>query len=569
MQRNLAKLANSAYDILVIGGGIYGACVAWEAASRGLSVALVEKADFGAATSANSLKTIHGGLRYLQHADFKRMRESIRERKALLKIAPHLIHPLSILVPTYGHGLKGREAMAIALLINDLVSSDRNLSISDASHRIPPGKVISKSECLEKLPGINPKGLTGAAFFTDAQVFNSERLTLAFLKSAVAAGAQVANYAKVTSFLRDGNRIRGANVLDISSGQTFDIQAKLTINTAGPWIHEVENLLKSEISAESDVVLAKAVNLIIPKMIDHYAVGLSSHDQTKDQDALLDKGSRFLFKVPWRDTSMIGTWYFPYHQSPDQLGISDVELQTCINDINAAYPALNLSIDDIRHVHCGLLPSKGVSQKTGDVQLAKHYKVTNHVHYGNPGLLTISGVKYTTARDVAEKVINQAAQILKASISPSKTRQLPVYGGDIKDFQAFTQQASKQLGLDLSLQELRSFLYNYGTECTQVSQYINLSSQHSEKQQLLEAQVRYAVREEMAQHLEDVVVRRTDIGSAGKPHAAELKICADVMAEELAWTADLREKELQTVQGYYSAKLPNTNQSVAPTAGIK
>jgi glycerol-3-phosphate dehydrogenase len=569
MQRNLEQLANSKYDILVVGGGIYGACVAWEAVSRGLSVALVEKGDFGAATSANSLKIIHGGLRYLQHADFKRMRESIRERKALLNIAPHLVHPLSILVPTYGHGLKGREAMSIALLLNDFISSDRNRSISNRSHHIPSGKVISRSECLEKIPDINPKGLTGGAFFTDAQVFNSERLTLAFLQSAYAAGAQLANYAKVTSFLRDGQRIIGARVLDIDSNTTFDIRAQLVINTAGPWTHEIQELAKNKNSASAkSVILAKAVNLIIPKVIDRYAVGLSSHNQSTDQDALLDKGNRFLFKVPWRHTSMIGTWYFPYEQSPDSIHVSDDELRTCVDDINSAYPTINLSTKDIDHIHCGLLPSKGISSETGDVQLSKHYQIVDHRNQGYPGLLTVLGVKYTTARDVAEKAVSQAAKILNRAIAPSQTHQTPVHGGHIRNFEQFEQKAIQQFKDTLSSSTLKSLLYNYGTEYPKIIGNIDFGSSPLNPQRLLAAQVKYSIRTEMALHLEDIVLRRTDIGSAGEPEASDIELCADIVTHELGWTYERRQDELKRVYDTY-AKTDNTRQSFATVSGIQ
>ena len=568
MQRNLEKLADASYDILIVGGGIYGACMAWEAASRGLSVALIEKSDFGSSTSANSLKIIHGGLRYLQHADFKRMRESIRERKNLLRIAPHLIHPLKILVPTYGHGLKGREAMSVALWLNDLISCDRNWSILNTSHHIPAGNVLSKSECLKRLPGIDSEGLTGGAFFTDAQVYNSERLTLAFLRSANDIGAQVANYVKLTHFLRDGNRVIGATVLDEVSGQTLDIRAKLVVNTTGPWIHELHDLLSGE-STRGEVVLAKAVNLIIPKFIEHYAVGLSSSNQTSDQDAVLDKGSRFLFAAPWRQTSMVGTWYFPFRQSPDALNVSDAELQTCIDDINAAYPAVELSLNDIEYVHYGLLPSTGVSPKTGEVQPAKHYQVIDHRKHGVSGLLTVSGVKYTTARDVAEKVTNQVADILQCSLAPSKTHQTPICGGNIQDFDGFLQTASYHLTEDLPLSDLRSLIYNYGVEYKAILKGVDRHTDQLFSQGVLVSQVRYAVRKEMAIHLKDVVLRRTDIGSAGKPKDSDIDLCAHTMTEELGWNSERRQSELQQVQDFYTERLPHSSENVATIAGRK
>lgn len=567
MQRNLQKLANSSYDVLIIGGGIYGACIAWEAASRGLSVALVEKGDFGGATSANSLKIIHGGLRYLQHADLKRMRESIGERKNLLRIAPHLVHPLPILVPTYGHGLKGREAMSIALLLNDIISCDRNWSITDTAQHIPTGKVISKAECLNQIPGLDPEGLTGAALFTDAQVYNSERLTLAFLRSANNAGAQLANYAKVTGLLHRDRRITGATVCDEIDGQTVDIQARLVINTAGPWIHQLQAMAGENNSASRDVVLAKAINVVVPKLFEQYAIGLTSRQRYQDQDALIDKGGRFLFTVPWRHASMIGTWYFPFQKSPDELSVSQAELEICLDDINNTFPSANLSMADINYVHCGLLPSKGISSQTGDVQLTKHYQVIDHRKDGLSGLLTVSGVKYTTARDVAEKVTKQVSQILGTSLISSKTAQTPLFGGNLGDLETFIHQVEKEQTLALSRTEIQNLVYTYGTEYKKILEGANQDQGQSASEKVLASSVRYAIHEEMAQHLSDIVLRRTDIGSAGKPKDSDIELCANIMAHELNWDEERRRQELLQLNNFYTQTLPSTDRDIAMVTG--
>ena len=548
MKRDLQELANSSYDVLIVGGGIYGACVAWEAASRGLSVALVEKGDFGSATSANSLKTIHGGLRYLQHADFKRMRESIKERKALLKIAPHLIHPLKILVPTYGHGLKGREAMSIALWLNDIVSFDRNYSIEDKSKHIAAGKVISKHDCLSQLPGLKAENLTGAASFTDAQVHNSERLTLAFLHSANAKGAQIANYVKVTGLLKSGDRVTGAVVRDEMSGQILDLHAQIVINTTGPWIHEVEALGQG---TKSSSPLVKAINFIIPKIVDECAVGLVSQSRAHDQDAVIDKGGRFLFVVPWRDTTMVGTWYFPFLDDPDNLYVAESELETCISDFNAACPFTDISTRDIQYLHCGLLPSEGFSSETQDIQAAKHYRLVDHSQQNMPGLLTVSGVKYTTARDVAEKVVNQVGEILGKKIAASETSKTPIWGGHIDDMEAFLQQLRKELPQDLSTPELLEIGYNYGSIYSAALESKHTPLKHASKETILSSSIIYSIRKEMAYHLDDVLLRRTWLGSSGKPNESHISLCLDTMTRELGWDRTQQQSELERVERAY------------------
>src|ERR671930_1078023 len=183
MQRDLNRLATDAYDVLIIGGGIYGVCVAWDAALRGLSVALVERGDFGHATSSNSLRVIHGGLRYLQYGDLHRLRQSIQERTVFMRIAPHLVHPLPFFIPTYGHAMRGKEILALALRINDLIGFNRN-RLEDPQKYLPPGRIISREECLRLFPGIEKKELTGGAIVYDCQLFSSERLILSFARSA-------------------------------------------------------------------------------------------------------------------------------------------------------------------------------------------------------------------------------------------------------------------------------------------------------------------------------------------------------------------------------------------------
>ena len=211
MKRNLETLVTKQFDLLVIGGGIYGAFAAWDAGLRGLSVALVEKRDFAGATSANSLKMVHGGLRYLQNADIRRMRESIRERTNLMRIAPHLIHPLPCMIPTHGLGKKSRLAMSLALRINELVSKDRNC-LSDPQKYIPKGHIVSKDDCRKIIHGISDDGLSGGAIWYDCQIYNSERLIISILRSAASEGAELANYLEVKRFLIQSGRATGVEV---------------------------------------------------------------------------------------------------------------------------------------------------------------------------------------------------------------------------------------------------------------------------------------------------------------------------------------------------------------------
>jgi glycerol-3-phosphate dehydrogenase len=563
VKRNLTALSDKKYDIVIIGGGIYGACLAWEATLRGCSVALVEKADFGSATSANSLKTIHGGLRYLQHADFKRMRESINERATLMRIAPHLVHPLPILMPTYGHGLKGKEVMTVAMWVNDLLSYDRN-RLDDPQKHIPRGQAISKAECLKLLPNIQQKGLTGAAIFYDAQVYNSERLIIALLRSAVAGGAQVANYAEVTGFLKQGDTITGVQVKDQLDDTQFDIRAKWVINTAGPWIKHLDGTLNEQTQPIGH--LATALNIITDSLFEKYAVGLSSRSNYQDQDAILNKGSRFFFFTPWRGHTIIGTDYQPFTDHPDTFRVTEADIASFLEEVNQTYPYAQLGLEDVRFVHGGLVPMSGLTPETNNVRLTKHFQIHDHRQDGITGLLSVTGVKYTTARHVAEKVMDYVAPLFKKTLDLSASATTPLYGGQIPNLVDFIQDVKNHrhdIIADYAIAEnlVERLVYNYGSAYPAVLRYADSPAADQKPLiddiALLKAEIRHAVQDEMAVKLADVVFRRTELGTAYHPGEENLQMCTDVMGTELGWTPAQISQEREALESLFCQKTPN------------
>ena len=304
MNRNLERLANQKFDILVVGGGIHGAITAWDAALRGFSVGLIERGDFGSGTSQNSLKIIHGGLRYLQDGNLSRIRTMARERTTWMKIAPHLIHPLPCVIPTTQKMSRSRLVMSFALRANDILSFDRN-QLADPQKDIPEGMIVSQRELSRILPGYDVSNFTGAAVWYDAQIYNSERLLLEFILSAVQAGAEVANYVEAINFLRHEDRIIGVQARDLQTGQIFDIQSKLVINCAGAWT----DCLLEKAALRSEYATSVAMNVIVDQVWSEVAVGLTSQPVN-------GKPSQVLFVVPWRNKSMIGTCHIPWRGAP-------------------------------------------------------------------------------------------------------------------------------------------------------------------------------------------------------------------------------------------------------------
>ncbi|HEV7715164.1 MAG TPA: FAD-dependent oxidoreductase, partial [Steroidobacteraceae bacterium] len=237
MRRDLTRMVTTDFDVLVVGGGIHGCCAAWEAARRGLRVGLVEAGDFGHATSSNSLRTFHGGIRYLQQLDLRRMRESIRERREWLRFAPHLVRPMRFILPTIGHGLRGPEVLRAALCANDFVSMDRNRNVR-ADRQLPRGELWSAEHTREVLAGTAVKDANGAAAWYDAVCMNSERLQISIVAAAIASGAQVANYARALEPLRVAGAIRGIRIRDELTGEEYELRSRAVINAAGPWVDE-------------------------------------------------------------------------------------------------------------------------------------------------------------------------------------------------------------------------------------------------------------------------------------------------------------------------------------------
>ena len=536
MKRDTGALCNETFDLVVVGAGVYGAATAWDASLRGLSVALIDKADFGSGTSFNNLKTIHGGIRYLQHADFKRMRESVRERRNLMRIAPHLVHPLPFVVPTYrGSFMKSRTAMRTALFINDLVSWDRN-RLHDRQKHLPAGKALSRDDCLELAPGIESENLTGGVLWHDGQMHNSDRLTLSFVLSAAEEGAVVANFVEATDLLRDGARVAGVRARDVVAGtERLEIRGKLVVNASGPW---VDNLSGSE---RRLFHFSKAMNLVTRPVVRDVAIGVVSRRPQRDRDAVIDTGGRFLCLIPWRDVTLVGTAHARHAGTADDLEATEEDIRDLLDDVNDAYPRAKLERGDVRLVHRGLLPMASGTPNGSAVTLVKSYQLDDSV----AGLLSILGVKYTTARDVAEKAVDRALALMGKPYVVSRSSNTPVVGGDIESFDDFLAGATGDVPADV----LRHLVYTYGSRYPELLR--GDCQRVSDASPVLVSEVRHAVREEMALDLASVVLRRTELGTAGHPGRATLEACADFVQSELGWSDDRKALELESLESFY------------------
>jgi glycerol-3-phosphate dehydrogenase len=488
MNRDLRRLAGRTHDLIVVGGGLHGACIAWDATLRGLSVALIERDDFGAATSANSLRIVHGGLRYLARGDLRRMRESIRERSALLRIAPTLVQPLPVLVPTTGHGTHGRLALAAALRLNDLCSADRNHGL-DAAHRVPDGRLVSLDECRRLFPAFPADGASGGALWHDARLIHPERLALAFVRAAARQGALVANHCAFQRVLTDGGTVQGVAAADRLGSGGVEIHGRAVVVAAGPWTPSLSGADPARLPH------AFALNVEVGRRLADVAAGVRAATGAAEDPVI--GGGRFLFLAPQERTTLLGTWYAPV------TGESEAELvargaATLLQEFRAACPALELDGADVVGCQWGWLPLKAGRERGRPDALADRPRVLEHrVMGGVRNMFSVEGVKFTTARSVAEDVTDRVIAALGRAPVPCRTAEARVDEGD-------------------------------PPEAT------------------MEARVRRAVRQEMAVRLPDVL-RRTSPGPyPGDGHG--LEAVARLAAVELGWTDQRKDAEIDAVK---------------------
>jgi glycerol-3-phosphate dehydrogenase len=552
MKRNLKTLSSEEFDLVVVGAGIYGVATAWDATLRGLKVALIEKGDFGSATSANSLKTIHGGLRYLQNLDIKRMRESIRERRILMKIAPHLVYPLQVLMPTYANKLKSRPAMFAALIANDVVGFDRN-QLEDPHKYMPNGRIISIDEVRKFIPGYTKYNMSGGALWYDCQCYNTERLCLSFILSSVKKGATAANYVKAFGLLKKGNQVVGLQAQDELTGEKFEIKSKMIVNNSGPWVDRIIR----ETSSGEKFPLSSAMNLVINrKILNNSAAGLSGPYKYVHPNGTEYKSFRILFFSPWRDYTIIGTNHLPYHGDPDRYKVTEAEIQDFLSVVNSAYAAAEIKREDVSYFYGGFLPLAGISPTSGEVQLQRHYKIYDHSLTDNiDGILSVVGVKYTTARDVGEKTVDLVFKKMGKRSGKCLTDEVTLYGGNIGHFENFVDDAMLHKPEALTENQIKHLSYNYGSTYHQILDYGKTDAQWlealPESDEVIKAEILHGVREEMALKLADVIQRRTDLGSGKHPGKACVAAVAEIMASELSWDNARKAQEIKETNQIY------------------
>lgn len=539
MQRDLRRLADTRFDVIVVGAGFYGVATAWDAAQRGLSVAIIDRGDFGAATSFNNFKTLHGGLRSLQSANLEQMRLFIRERRALARIVPHLVRPLPFVVPTSRHPKRSKLAMRFALAISDAVARDRNAGLADPGLHLPPSRVLSRNDALRLNPVVSPDGVTGGALWYDYQMLSTDRVTLSFLLSAADAGAAAANYVSASRFLVEHGRVVGVMAEDRVSKSLFAIRGKVTVNAAGPWAAQLLTGLPPAAQGHPPPRLSRAMNIVTRQIVTDHACGGMA-------------GGRFLFMVPWRNISMVGTSHDPHDGGADALEITRWDLEAFLKDARTAFPHANLTAADVRLVHRGLLPAESGGTP---VRLVKESRVVDHSRHGLPGLVSMFGVRYTTARHTAEHAVDAVFHQLGTTPPPCRTAETPLQGGSIHHMDSFLKAVLMRDVDGITPDTLRRLATTYGTGYDRILQIVrdtpSLGRPIGASSEVLGAEILYAAREEMALQLGDALIRRTEAGAAGHPGDDAVEQAAAIMADAHGWTDERTRCEVAEVESFY------------------
>jgi glycerol-3-phosphate dehydrogenase len=530
----LRSLSETEFDVLVVGGGVTGAGAALDAASRGLSVALVEARDWAAGTSSRSSKLVHGGLRYLEQRDFALVREALKERGLLLnRLAPHLVRPVPFLYPLT-HRVWERAYVGAGVLLYDGMAS-----IGGRLLALPMHRHLSRRGALELAPALRPDALTGAVRYYDAQV-DDARLTMMLARTAAQHGATVLTRVEAAEVLRDRGRLTGVRVRDLLSGGEQVVHARRVISAAGVWTDEVRAL--DHAKAPFHVRMSKGVHVLVPRDRLRLDVGLITRTEKS-----------VLFVIPWDRHWIIGTTDTPWDHDPDHPVATGADVDYLLAHVNSVL-AEPLTADDVVGVYAGLRPllDGGADDTT---KLSREHAVAEPA----PGFFVVAGGKYTTYRVMAADVVDAAAKGLGRAVAPSLTRHLPIHGA-VGYRELWAARADVAAGAGLPVATVERLLGRYGSAVNDLLAMIErdprLAAPLTGAGEYLAAEVVYAVTHEGALDLDDVLSRRTRIAIEypGRGRAAAEQV-ADLVGEHLGWDLSERQAALDAYDELARAEL--------------
>lgn len=486
----IKKMSDTSFDLLVIGGGITGAGIALDAASRGLKVALVEMQDFASGTSGRSTKLIHGGLRYLKQLELKLVAEVGKEREIVHKNAPHLTRPEPMLLPIVKGGSLSKFSARIAMFIYEWIAGVKK----EEKHT-----VLTKEQTLQVEPLLKTENLLGGILFYEYRT-DDARLTIEVMKEAVHRGALAMNYMQVTSFIYENGRIKGAALLDKMSGLHYSISAKYVVNAGGPWVDAIDELDAK--NSKHKLQITKGVHLVVDGK--KLAVKQSAYFDTYDK--------RMLFVIPRDGKTYIGTTDTFYSGDLVNPAVTNEDRNYILKCVNDYFPANTLSPSDVESCWCGLRP---LVTKPG--KKPSEISRKDEMFESSSGLITIAGGKLTGYRKMAQRVVDIVCKKISVSqnipFRPCHTASIALHGGKIDvPFTAFlNKKIAKGFTIGLSGGEVKALVYRYGSNIDKI--YTIVSSLKTGTENVLplsiHAQLLYCIENEMCLTPSDFLIRRT------------------------------------------------------------
>jgi glycerol-3-phosphate dehydrogenase len=531
--RHWDALSAAEFDLLVVGGGVTGAAAARDAAGRGLSVALVEAGDFAAGTSSRSSRLVHGGLRYLETYDFGLVFEASNERRRLLELAPHLVHPLPFVFPIYRNGPTPWMMLQAGMWLYDALSLFRNIR----RHRVLSPKDVAREE-----PGLRRDGLTGAALYYDAAV-DDARITLANARGAHEAGARVVSHARVTAFASEGGRVRGARVRCGLTGAETEVRAKLVLNATGPWSDAVRRLADPD--AAPRLRPTKGVHVLVERdrIGNRHAITFQSP---------IDR--RVMFVLPWGDFTYIGTTDTDYAGDPAEVRADAADVDYLLRSANSIFPDAKLTVADVVSTWAGVRPLLA-PRASGAAESATSRE--HEIWWDPSGLLSIAGGKLTTYRVMARQVVDRAARKLRegfgveSGISP--TGHLPLPAAPREPWPEFEKRIRREavaLGLDPDVGDHLARAYGEDADglLAAIRSDASLGGRILDGFPYVWAEIPHTVEHEMALTLTDVLIRRLHLYYEARDGGLSVaRQVAERMAREpgIGWDAGGVERQVE------------------------
>ncbi|HEY6120038.1 MAG TPA: glycerol-3-phosphate dehydrogenase [Pyrinomonadaceae bacterium] len=513
------------YDVIIIGAGINGAGVARDAAIRGLKVLLLDKGDICGGTSAWSTRLIHGGLRYLEHGEVGLVRESLREREVLLRIAPHLVRPLPVLVPIYANQRRGPLTIHTGMLVYDLLSWDKSL---------PRHRFLSLADASTRVPGLKAEGLLAAALYYDTQVEFAERLVLENVLSAVQHSAHVRTYTRVDGLLWKNGQVEGVTFSD-RFGDRHAASSQVVVNAAGPWIDEV--LKRSGFNSQPPLIGGtKGSHLIVAPFPGAPADAIYLE---AEQD------HRPVFIIPWIGNYLIGTTDIRYTDSPDHVEIDHWEIEYLLAEVNRLIPSARLTTDSILFSYSGVRPLAYARSKSEEGITRRHFI---REHHGVKGLMSLVGGKLTTYRILAEHTVDLCYRRLRCKAPRCTTATMKLPGAVSSDLESF--RLSLKNKDPLSEQSVDRLLRIYGSRAADVLRFAQGSADLFEifdsETSAIAAEVVFAFKAEMATTLSDCLLRRTMVGLNSTRGLEAINSAGRIAEKHLGWPPSRAREEVET-----------------------